>query len=90
MNAYYGPATSVYQKETVNLILFRFEELMSRFEEPIAFNRWDSPLLNIMVNDVTPCEAIAQALVQKRILATNTANLPVRFSTTLKAHDSFV
>jgi protein KTI12 len=53
-----------------------FEALASRFEEPIAFNRWDKPLINVMPGDDTPCERIHDALISGKILAANTANLP--------------
>lgn len=41
-----------------------FEDLVSRFEEPIGMNRWDRPLFTVLYDDPSPpLEEIWNALV---------------------------
>ncbi|XP_043239102.1 protein KTI12 homolog isoform X1 [Amphibalanus amphitrite] len=39
-----------------------FDGLVMRYEEPDSRNRWDSPLVTVQADDLTPAEAVLQAL----------------------------
>ncbi|XP_037111327.1 protein KTI12 homolog [Syngnathus acus] len=53
--------------------------LIQRFEAPDSRNRWDSPLFNILQDDTTPFEAIADALFKRKAPPPNqsTRNQPL-------------
>ncbi|KAM9814936.1 protein KTI12 homolog [Syngnathus typhle] len=53
--------------------------LILRFEAPDSRNRWDSPLFNILQDDTTPFEAIADALFKRKAPPPNqsTRNQPL-------------
>ena len=70
------PSNALMQK-------FRFDELTMRFEEPVAFNRWDSPLFTVQPDDPSLTdsplgEQISAALQQKaQTVRPNMATVPV-------------
>lgn len=57
--------------------IVRFDELSSRFEEPIGSNRWDKPLFTVFPQDETPCKEIADAILLRDTVSPTMANLPV-------------
>lgn len=60
------------------------EELLNRFEEPIGFNRWDSPLFTVIYDDEPPLpyENIWDALVNKKALPPNLSTVVKPLSST--------
>lgn len=43
-----------------------FDALILRFEEPIANNRWDSPLFTILLDSTIPIDDIFSALYERK------------------------
>lgn len=43
-----------------------FDALILRYEEPIANNRWDSPLFTILVDSSSPFDDISAALYERK------------------------
>jgi protein KTI12 len=59
--------------------MFRFDELVSRFEEPDDQNRWDSPLFTVLYDDAeVPYDSIWDAVINKRPKPPNLSTVSVR------------
>lgn len=59
----------------------RLANLISRYEEPSSFARWDSPLITIPWEDVDlPEESLMEAMTKGELRPPNQATIVVRFS----------
>ncbi|EPZ32514.1 chromatin associated protein KTI12 [Rozella allomycis CSF55] len=62
---------NTYDNETL-------KNLISRYEEPNEFNRWDKPLFNVQVDDLDiPCEKIMKCLFEKEAPLPNLSTISV-------------
>lgn len=43
-----------------------FDALILRYEEPIANNRWDSPLFTILADSTSPFDDISAAIFERK------------------------
>lgn len=55
-----------------------FDALILRYEEPIANNRWDSPLFTVLVDTTPPFDDISAALFERKPPPPNLATQNVR------------
>lgn len=57
-----------------------FDALILRYEEPIANNRWDSPLFYVLVDSTPPFDDISAALFERKPPPPNLATQNVRIT----------
>jgi tRNA uridine 5-carbamoylmethylation protein Kti12 len=56
------------------------DDLMGRFEEPVATRRWDNPLFVVSPTDPLPLEEINQALYHGKAVKASLATKVVNYS----------
>lgn len=67
----------IWTHHIINII--RFDELVTRYEEPEGRNRWDSPLFTVIYDDATiPGDKIWDAVILRKPPPPNFSTVSVR------------
>ncbi|XP_050429588.1 protein KTI12 homolog [Adelges cooleyi] len=74
------PENDRYKQET-------FNDLVMRYEEPNHSNRWDSPLINLQLDDTLPSEDIRKAIFDVAAPKPNQATINTPLSSTSYLYD---